>query len=191
MRVTDSPCGAVPAPFAVMFHAPAQGSRHQTERLCMSTATTGTAAGRLVPGIVYISKREREREREREDRGENCAWLITPCIEFPFLQKLSDASSIHLLAWDALCDTARVPDRHLPGGTAARKRPPPQTRPAHLLVHRCLLRLPLYAVATVFPLRLWDANARSALSSRRYVRPLPSRCRASSGSRPAYRAIPH
>ena len=189
MRVTDSPCGAVPAPFAVMFHAPAQGSRHQTERLCMSTATTGTAAGRLVPGIVYISKRERE--REREDRGENCAWLITPCIEFPFLQKLSDASSIHLLAWDALCDTARVPDRHLPGGTAARKRPPPQTRPAHLLVHRCLLRLPLYAVATVFPLRLWDANARSALSSRRYVRPLPSRCRASSGSRPAYRAIPH
>ena len=32
----------------------------------MLTTTTGTMAGRLVPGVIYISKRERERERERE-----------------------------------------------------------------------------------------------------------------------------
>ena len=66
MRATDSPSRAIPAPLAVMLHTPTQASRRQIERPRTSTATTGTPAGRLVRGVIYISKRERERERERE-----------------------------------------------------------------------------------------------------------------------------
>ena len=70
MRATDSPSRAIPAPLAVMLHTPTQASRRQIERPRTSTATTGTPAGRLVRGVIYISKREREREREREDGGQ-------------------------------------------------------------------------------------------------------------------------
>ena len=98
MRAADSPSRAIPAPLAVMLHTPTQASRRQIERARTSTTMPGTPAGRLVHGVIYISKRERERERSGGQTSHS--WLrvldFLLCKKIPVFRQYTCASRFAL-----------------------------------------------------------------------------------------------